>query len=138
MTVHTILLICWIFYCLIEGKRDGHFYYVWSNSSNPKRANIHWLFFIDRFIVISLIDFVHSFYYSVINTLIFTIGLSLIFSFFHNGMYYITRNNLDETVYQEGWWASSTTSQAILEFNVQIRTIMAIIGLLAIISTYMI
>ena len=57
----------------------------------------------------------------------------LAFSFLHNGMYYWSRNALDERIYTKKWFDQSSTSTAKSTnfFTPQIRTIFFIISLIA-------
>lgn len=56
------------------------------------------------------------------------IPLPLVFSFFHNGYYYVRRNQLDDSIYQKGWWDQSTTTTAKVSFGPVVRTVLAAIG----------
>ena len=56
--------------------------------------------------------------------------LGLIFPFFHNGFFYKTRHEIDNTKYPLGFRDMSNTSIANVNFTFFIRTVMMCIGLL--------
>ena len=136
MIIKLSLLILWMSTALLEGTRDGFFYYARNTSANPDNKNIHWIFALERLVIISLIGWIHILSYSILNTGVFVISLILIFSWFHNGIYYKTRNYLDKNVYPKGWFDSSTTSESMLEFSVAGRMFMAITGFIGIIASF--
>lgn len=138
MCVKIILLICWIFYSIINGYKDALMYHNRNTSSNPDKKNIHWIYLTERIMILLLM-----YYFLIpsdtcwhINSKVFVVSLGLLFSFFHNGMYGKTRNALDENIYPKGWWSSSSdTSQANMEFGLTARIFMAITGIIGIIAT---
>lgn len=136
MIVKIVLLIIWIVATYCEGKRDGFFYNYRMNSTNIDKYNLHGLFTLERFLIFSLICWVNSLSYSLLNTGIFGLSLVFIFSFIHNGEYYVTRNNLDKNIYPKRWWDRSTTSESFLEFNVVSRTFLFIVGLIGLITSF--
>ena len=134
-----ILLISWIFYSLLNGMRDGYFYHYRNTSIKMKGENIHWLYSCERVIVGALIVWLHSLYFSSLNTSIFGLSLVLVFSFFHNGIYYELRKKLsDKNLYPKGFWSSSTSSEALLELNNVSRIFLAITGGMGIIISFQI
>lgn len=136
MIVKIILLVFWILEALSFGKQDAHLYHDRMTSTNPDKENIHYLFAIDRFVLLVLISWVHFISHSVLNTGVFASSLMLLYSFFHNSAYYATRNSLDKKVYPKKWLDSSTTSESFLEFNLISRVFMAIVGAIGIFSTF--
>ena len=132
------ILICWILYCCLEGRRDGYFYHYRNTTTELKNENIHWIYFVKRAFVLSLIAVVHVIAYDCyVSTALFVSGLSLVFSFFHNGMYYQTRKKLsDGKIYPLGWMSNSTSSQATLELKWKARVWLAVIGALAILTSF--
>jgi hypothetical protein len=127
------IIILWIAYCLLDGYAQGHYYDL--HPTDKKHPNIHWAFMVSRAIVLSGAYGTLDGRISVWDNIIFIFGLIFIFSFFHNGEYYATRNNLNPKVYPKRWWSNSETSQAVFEFNVGFRTAMAVMGLLFITAT---
>lgn len=138
MAIVIVTLIGWMIYALLEGKRDGYFYHYRNTSIQLKDENIHWVYFIDRAFMLSLISVLGYYYFhSYLITGIYSGGLALIFSFLHNGIYYQTRKKLSNgNLYSMGWRSSSTCSKATLEFGWNARVILAIIGALGIIISF--
>lgn len=136
MIIKVILLLSWILIGLVEGKRDAHFFHYRTNSVKIDKHNMHWLFTMERGVVLSLICWIYALSNSVLNTEVFILSLVLMFSFTHNGQYYRVRNKLDKNVYPKGWWDTSSTSESFLEFNSVSRTFMAIVGFIGITSTF--
>lgn len=136
MIINIILLLVWIATCLVEGVRDAHFFHNRMYSTNPDKQNMHWLFTMERFIIWSLITYIYSLHNSLFGTGIFSFSLILMFSFFHNGFYYVIRHKLDDNVYPKGWFDSSTTSESFLEFNLISRIFMAVTGMFGIVASF--
>lgn len=136
MVIKIVLLILWIIASLCEGKRDGFFYNYRTNSTNTDNHNLHWLFVLERFLILSMICWIHILSNSTLNTGVFVFSLILIFSWFHNGQYYRTRNMLDKKIYPKGWWDTSTTSESVLEFNATSRTFMVMVGIVGIMASF--
>lgn len=134
--IELFLLQTWILVCLLEGKRDAFFYHNRKYSIKPDNKNIHWLFSVQRFIILSLIFCMYYILNSALSTGVFIFSLILIFSWIHNGVYYFTRHKLDNSVYPKGWFDTSTTSEAKLEFNFISRTFMFITGIIGIVASY--
>lgn len=145
--IFAFLFILWVLFSLSDGKRDGYYYHANNTSNNPAKENLHWLFSIIRLIFFTLIVIVSSYAYPnqitfydlwkylpslPIQSTLFAIALCLSFSFLHNGIYYVTRNNLDSKVYPKRFFDNSTTSTSILEFDVNTRTIMFVIAFLGV------
>lgn len=61
------------------------------------------------------------------------ISCLLSFSFFHNGLYYETRNRIDSPLYN--FTSNSATSTSIIQFNFASRSISFIIGLVILFLT---
>ena len=118
-----ILTILWIIYTVLDAITQAYYY-----DSNPNTHNIHWLFVAQRGIVLGALSLHLPTDYSLIEVGIFSVGLALIYSFFHNGTYYLTRHKLNNAIYPKGFWSDSTSSTAIMEFNIKWRTAMAVVG----------
>ena len=128
MSTIIVLTLLWIIFSCFDGFIQAHYYDLTPSEKGHK--NLHPFFMVIRSLFLGII-----FYEVMIVSIwelagIFTFSLSLIFSFFHNGCYYLTRNKLNPEVYKKGFWDSSTTSEAILEIGTGFRTIMAIVGLI--------
>lgn len=133
-----IILICWILYSCIEGTQDGYFYHYRNTTTELKNENIHWNYFLGRGFILSLISITHFLLYeSYLSAGLYVTGLALLFSFFHNGAYYQTRKKLsDGKFYALGWMSNSTSSQATLELKWKARVWLAVIGALAILTSF--
>ncbi len=118
----------WIVYCLFEGKRDGEFYHNRITSTNPSKDNIHWLFSTERLFIGGLLFIYLNTFCSLLNNLAFIISLGLIFSYFHNGMYYLERNRLLPGIYPKKWLSSSITSSSWIELNYNERFLLLLLG----------
>lgn len=151
--IFLILYITWTFFACLEGKRDASFFHSNMKTPDPVKENIHWVFSVTRGIVWSLIILITLYEYPnqitlsdlwdlfpslpIVST-VFAGSLTLIFSFFHNGTYYLIRNRLDSNVYPKGFFDSSTTSTSFFEFGFKSRTIMALIAFVGIVITLII
>jgi hypothetical protein len=60
------------------------------------------------------------------------------FPFFHNGFFYKTRNEIDNTKYPLGFRDMSTTSIAKVNFTFGLRSLMMGIGLVGLIALFII
>ena len=118
-----VITILWIAYSLLEGFREAHYY-----DTHPNHKNIHWVYFIQRGVVLA--GAFGSLTIPYIESGLVCFSLVLIFSFFHNGAYYQTRHYLNKSVYPKGFFSNSDTSQAVFEFSFWWRTSMAIFGFL--------
>ncbi len=138
--IFTILL--WITYAIIEGYREAFYFFFRGNSYQyPQITNInpHTLFTTQRLIVGSMISVAYYIFYSKIYVaLLILLANGLLFSFFHDGMYYTIRNWISvkttptQLIYPKKWFDQSITSTALEDkFSIShpiSRTIQAIIG----------
>lgn len=97
--------IVWIIFCLSEGVREGFYTHYENNSRKVCNFDLGPIFNIQRIIFLFAIS---SYLIHVIGLLsIFSIiSKSLMFSYFHNGTYYYSRNKLNERIYTKGWFDS--------------------------------
>ena len=129
----------WILYSTLEGFREGFYWHYKNTSRTEYKFEIHPYFTSQRAIILILIGvilYININWWSVLNI----IGMSLIFSFFHNGSYYYTRNKLDHKLYPLKWMDQSTTSTAKMTkiMTFRNRTIFMFIGvLLQLVYTYL-
>jgi hypothetical protein len=126
-----ILNIIWVIYSMLEGFREGFYWNYRANSIIEDDFEIHPIFSAQRGIVLILIGlllFKLISWISIVNV----IGMMLIFSFFHNGTYYCTRNRLDNNIYKLRWKDQSTTSTAKMTkiMTYRNRLIFMIVGVL--------
>ncbi len=125
----------WILYSVLEGFREGFYWHFKNTSKSKNDYEIHPIFASQRgiiLIMIGLILFCKIGWIALLNVL----GMALIFSFFHNGTYYHTRNRLDDRIYPMKWRSQSTTSTAKLTkiMTYRNRTIFMIVGVIIQIS----
>lgn len=97
--------IVWIIFCLSEGVREGFYTHYENTSRKVCNFDLSPIFNIQRIIFLFAIS---SYLLHVIGLLsIFSIiSKSLMFSYFHNGTYYYSRNKLNERIYIKGWFDS--------------------------------
>jgi len=128
----------WIFYSLLEGYREAFYWHYKNSNSNiiKEELDIHIIFSTQRGIVLILIGLLLFNYFKWISIL-YVLSLMLIFSFFHNGMYYKFRNKLNGS-YKLGWKDQSTTSTAKMTkiMTYRNRTLFMILGFLIEIFLY--
>jgi len=107
--IYLITILVWVLYAYFDGRIEAHYYdaLVWSNR---KHKDIHWMSFIHRTLMLILIGILTK-------SLSLPFALILIFSYIHNGYYYIERNKLDIRVYPDKFKASSTTSTSFFDNN---------------------
>lgn len=131
--------ILWIVYSLLEGFREGYYWYNRNNSPKKDNIEIHPYFAIQRGLVMVSLSIISYTQYNLIVSLVVLFSLMLIFSFFHNGIYYLTRNKLDNNIYKDKWKSQSTTSTAKLTklMTYRNRLFMMIIGFILQISIIM-
>lgn len=118
--IYLISVIVWVVYAYFDGRIEAHYYdaLVWSNRNHK---DIHWMSVVHRALILILVGILTK-------SFSLPFALILIFSYVHNGFYYIERNKLDSRVYPEKFKASSTTSTSFFEFNYKDRFTMFLIG----------
>jgi hypothetical protein len=147
-----ILMIIWIAYAIIEGKREAIFWHILTNTLDynvPKMnydpldgKDLHPLFALQRGAVLLILAIATYYIWDSFWLSGYTFIMNcLIFSFFHNGMMYHQRYKMSIKmapsdpswwVYKKGWWDQSTTSTAwSTKFMTPIsRTIQAVLGII--------
>jgi hypothetical protein len=123
--------IIFILYALIEGFREGFYWFFKANSRRQSEFEIHPVFAVQRGLVLVLIALNVFMFTDILSASLNFLSNALLFSFFHNGCYYLTRNKLDSKVYPLKWKDDSKTSTALTTkiFTYRNRTICAVIGL---------
>ena len=131
--------IVWILYSILEGFREGFFWHFKSNSRRDCKFEIHPIFAAQRGIVLSIIGMYLYCNIGLLYSIVSILSMMLIFSFFHNGTYYYTRNKLDDKIYTKRWSDQSSTSTAKLTkiMTYRNRTIFMILGLLSQVFVYL-
>ena len=139
MIMITLLLtnLIWIAYSMIDGFREGFYWHYRNNSRRTCEFEINRIFSLQRSLVILLIAgfLVHTLgWFSLIST----ISMIMLFSYFHNGTYYLTRNKLDDKMYPMRWKDESRTRpvfySGLMKYNK--RTVLMILGLVIQIFVY--
>ena len=109
MILYIILFILWCTYMSFEGYREGaYFHYLYKAGGEYTDEHIEWT--IQRLIV-GIVFYLCAVFYDM--NLIFTLalGFSLVLSspFWHDGLYYWKRNELNPDIYKKGFWDNTTT-----------------------------
>ena len=139
MVLMTLIMmnIVWIGYSLTEGIREGFYWHYENISKKVCDFDVNPLFNLQRALVLLISGgfMVHSLgWYSLLSLL----SMILMFSFFHNGTYYHTRNKLGCKIYEKGWKDESKTFPQLtplMTYNK--RTITMSIGILAQVFIYL-
>jgi hypothetical protein len=123
-----ILLISFL-WAFLEGRREAqYFHYKWSNPNPIKVRDEHLEFTVQRSLYVIGWSLLSSFVYNWWVGLLTFITIGLCFSFFHNGSYYLRRNDLNPTIYKLRWKSQSETTTAKFSFDYKSRTIQFITG----------
>lgn len=124
ITAVTILFCAW---AALEGRREADYFHFRWKDPMTKVDDEHLMFTVQRSMVAIFAAFASSFAFGFWGLLGF-VPLPLVFSFFHNGYYYVRRNQLDPEIYQKGWWDQSTATTAKVSFGPVSRTALAVVG----------
>ena len=140
MILTTLLLtnIVWIVYSLTEGIREGFYWHYENSCKRVCDFNVNPIFNLQRTLILLITSIVmvdKIGWYSLLSS----ICMILIFSFFHNGTYYHTRNKLSNgDLYPKGWCDESRTFPPftpLIKYNK--RTIAMVIGVLSQVFIYL-
>ena len=132
-----IMNLIWIGYSLTEGIREGFYWHYENISKKVCDFDVNPVFNLQRALVLLISGgfMVHILgWYSLLSLL----SMVLMFSFFHNGTYYYTRNKLSGKTYEKGWKDESRTFPPftpLMTYNK--RTIAMGIGILAQVFIYL-
>lgn len=139
MIIYICVILGWVIYSSIFGYTDAWYWYSANMGkyglNNFKFKDLHPHFFWSR----SLVGSIFSYSICQSNLIIWffiMISFGLIFPFFHNGLYYYTRNKIDSNKYPLGFMDMSSTSIAKINFTFSVRSIMLSIGLLSLFFIY--
>ena len=127
----------WIASAMLQALIEAHYhdmlYYL-----DRKHKNLHWAYTCLRGVVLIALVWAVSGYVSPANTFIFAVSCFFSYSFFHNGMLYSTRNNLNSALYQKRWRASKEAgdnrNSANVEISAGFRTAMFVVSILLLIA----
>lgn len=68
--------------------------------------------------------------------LVLVVSSILVFPFYHNGFYYLSRNKIDPRVYEKGFWDEpSKTSTSKINFSLKQRVILFVAGIIIFVIT---
>ena len=122
MIVKIIIFLLWCVYASIEGVKEAYLYHYRNTSTEKKAYELHPLFAEQRSCVLLIITAL-----SVDLWLLF--ACIFVFSFFHDGFYYVKRNDLNSKTYPKRFFDHSTTSTAKFEFTLITRYALLVLGL---------
>lgn len=132
----SIILLISFLWAYLEGKREAqYFHYKWSlpNPTKIKDEHVHFTLQRSLYVIISsLLGFLIFNWWVGILTFI---SISLSFSFFHNGSYYLRRNQMNNKIYSLKWKDESTTTTAKMSLNYKKRLLLLIVGIIISITT---
>ncbi|PCI28126.1 hypothetical protein COB55_04420 [Candidatus Wolfebacteria bacterium] len=119
-----VSFLVWCVFSIVEGIRDGIFYFHY-NHKFPRTFNEHIIFIIERSLMAGVLIYVTNWW--------FIIPMVLSFSFIHNGVYYTTRNHLDNNLYEKKFWDQSETSTSIFTdiMTPLVRTVLFLLSLVS-------
>lgn len=126
--IYSVLIILWVVYSIFEGKREAYYYHA-LNLSSANHINLHWMYAIQRAIVMVVIGITSM-------SVLLPVSLAFIFPFIHDGFYYMKRNDLMNWIYKKRFKAESDTSTAVLEFSWEIRCFLFVFGLAILITSF--
>lgn len=122
----TLLLtyVIWNCFAFMDGKIDAYYWYLHSNAEplntmriKTQTTNIHKEFTFRRLFVGMSCYLIAILIFDNWHSILFGASLVLSFSFWHNGAYYMKRNDLNQLVYIYRFFDSSNSSTAKFEFN---------------------
>ena len=113
--------IIWVLYAIIEGYREGKYWYL-LGKTNILPSTEHKIWTLQRAMVVLLATSVIFIPVVQVINLLFILICALAFPFFHDGTYYYTRNRLsqqdpsEKVIYKKGFFDQSTTSTSWMTF----------------------
>ena len=131
--IYLCVVLLWIIYSSLFGYCDAWYWYSASVGKyclkDFKFKDLHPQYFWVRSVVGSV------FSYSIcggslLKWFLIMVCFGMVFPFFHNGFFYKTRHEIDNTKYPLGFRDMSTTSIAKVNFTFGLRTLMLGIGLI--------
>lgn len=127
----SILLLISFLWAYLEGKREAqYFHYKWSLPDPTKIKDEHFDFTLQRSLYVLLSAVVSYLLFGLLSSILTFFCIALVFSYLHNGSYYLRRNQLNENIYKLKWLDESTTTTAKFSFSYKKRKILFIIGLI--------
>lgn len=137
--ITTLIIIGFVLYSVSEGMRDA-LYYHFKIFRTQVDYHEHSLYVISRAVVVFSLCLLHHYAYKagVFSFFCMFVGLSFIYSFIHDSIYFTGRNHLDSQVYPKTWRSEATNSNALMNFNLLDRLLMFFIGVALLTLTYFI
>lgn len=132
-----IMNLIWVGYSLTEGIREGFYWHYENISKKVCDFDVNPVFNLQRALVLLISG---GFMVQILGwySLLSLLSMILMFSFFHNGTYYYTRNKLSGKIYEKGWKDESRTFPPftpLMTYNK--RTLAMGIGILAQVFIYL-
>jgi hypothetical protein len=132
-----IMNLIWVGYSLTEGIREGFYWHYENISKKVCDFDVNPVFNLQRALVLLISG---GFMVQILGwySLLSLLSMVLMFSFFHNGTYYYTRNKLSGKIYEKGWKDESRTFPPftpLMTYNK--RTLAMGIGILAQVFIYL-
>jgi hypothetical protein len=132
-----IMNLIWVGYSLTEGIREGFYWHYENISKKVCDFDVNPVFNLQRALVLLISG---GFMVQILGwySLLSLLSMILMFSFFHNGTYYYTRNKLSGKTYEKGWKDESRTFPPftpLMTYNK--RTLAMGIGILAQVFIYL-
>lgn len=140
--LETILIVLalkalWVFFALASAKFEGHYFDLKYFYGSRGHKNQHPVLNVIRAIVMVSLTWGTWYQLHWVDSLVFGGSCFFSFSFFHNGMFYCTRNNLSPEIYKKRWWANKESGKddkaANVEITVGFRTAMFVAAVIALI-----
>jgi hypothetical protein len=138
--IYLCVVLLWIIYSSLFGYCDAWYWYSANVAKYSVRdfkfKDLHPQYFWMRSIVGSV------FAYSICDVdllkwFLIMVCFGMVFPFFHNGFFYKTRHEIDNTKYPLGFRDMSTTSIAKVNFTFGLRSLMLAIGLIGLSLIYL-
>jgi hypothetical protein len=124
----TIILFISFIWSFLEGRREAqYFHYKWSLPNPTTVKDEHFEFTLQRFFYVLFSTSTAYLLFGYLGIISF-LTISLTFPFFHDGSYYLRRNQLNDNIFKLKWKDSSDTTTAKLSLNYKNRNILFIIG----------
>lgn len=118
----------WLVYAYFEGTREAYYYHATNLLPSNQQPEVHILFTWQRSVVM-IIAAVCLIKIGILSVILTVAGCVCLFSYIHDGSYYLWRNKLNSFVYPLKWRDHSTTSTAKIELNYTGRVRLFITGL---------
>lgn len=124
----TIILFISFVWSFLEGRREAqYFHYKWSLSNPTTVIDEHFEFTLQRFFYVLFSSSTSYLLFGYLGIISF-LTISLTFPFFHDGSYYLRRNQLNNKIFSLKWKDSSNTTTAKFSLNYKNRKILFITG----------